>query len=167
MFLYEEITIRKAVLEDVEKIFLLMQKTIKWLNDNNIDQWNVTRTYGKEYYIKKVFEGKYYVATVNNEICGSFLLNECNTYYETSEDAIYIHHLVADSKYKGVGSHMLNKIKEIALELSKKSVRLDNISTNEKLNQYYEKNGFKKIGIIEASIYDGKNVGILREFKLD
>ena len=86
--------------------------------------------------------------------------------YVGRDDVVYIHHLATDINYKGLGSHMLNQIKEIALKEGKKSIRLDNINTNEKLNEYYEKNGFKQIGVIEAKQYDGQNFGILREYKI-
>ena len=39
-------------------------------------------------------------------------------------------------------------------------------STHEKLNEYYEKNGFCQIAIIESEKYDGTNFGILRELKV-
>lgn len=49
---------------------------------------------------------------------------------------------------------------------AKNSIRLDNIGSNKKLNEYYEKNGFCQIAIIESEKYDGTNFGILRELKV-
>lgn len=163
----KNVIIRKAVLEDIESIISLIKMRCEWLDENNINQWKVTRTYGKDYYINKINDGKFYVATLNGKICGAFMLQFSKKHYEINEEAIYVHHLVADLKYKGIGAYMLNKIKEIALKEGKKCIRLDNISTNKKLNEYYEKNGFKQIGIIEAEKYDGKNSGIIREYKID
>ena len=95
------------------------------------------------------------------------MIQESSKYFDDSKDAIYIHHLATDINYRGVGKEILYKIRELAKKESKTLLRLDNIGSNEKLNQYYEKNGFKKIGVIPKEKYDGKNFGIIRELELD
>ena len=90
-----------------------------------------------------------------------------SNYADRDENIIYIHHLATDINYKGVGKQILKSIKKIAIDMNKKIIRVDNISTNQKLNEYYEKNGFIQVGIIDPDKYDGKNAGILREFKIN
>ena len=84
------------------------------------------------------------------------MLQFTSQYYEENSDSIHIHHFATDIQYKGVGKEIINKIKEIALSNSKKSIKLDNIGSNKGLNEYYERNGFHQIEIIEPKKYDGK-----------
>lgn len=94
------------------------------------------------------------------------MLQITDPYDKLNNDTVYVHHLASDIRYKGIGRIMLQEIREIGKVHFKKYVRLDNIATNKKLNEYYEKNGFKQIGVVEPENYDGKNPGILRRLEI-
>ena len=95
------------------------------------------------------------------------MLQYSSQYYQDIEgEVIHIHHLATDINYKGIGARIIDEIKHIAQKEAKNSIRLDNIGSNKKLNEYYEKHGFCQIAIIESEKYDGTNFGILRELKV-
>ena len=59
---YKGVVVEKANISDIGEIIRIIQSRCKWLDDNCINQWNVTRTYGKQYYEQKINEGKFYIA---------------------------------------------------------------------------------------------------------
>lgn len=94
------------------------------------------------------------------------MIQNHSQYYEDNNDSIHIHHLATDERYKGIGREIITEIVKYAENNSKKYIRLDNIGSNNRLNKYYEDNGFCALRIIEPEEYDGSNFGILREFKV-
>ena len=65
---YSKIVVEKAIKSNVDEIYSIIQKRCEWLDNKNINQWNVTRTYGKDYYIQKINEGKFYVAKLGEKV---------------------------------------------------------------------------------------------------
>ena len=65
---YEGLSIRKANIPEAEAIMAIIQNRCKWLDENNIEQWNTTRTYKKDYYIQRIKEDKFHVATLEEKI---------------------------------------------------------------------------------------------------
>ena len=161
-----ELFLRRAIVSDAHYIMNIIQNRCKWLSDNNIEQWNVTKTYNIDYYLGKINDEKFYVAVQDGKIVGTFMLQEKSQYAEYDENIIYIHHLATDINYSGIGKIIIEEIKELAKIKLKKVLRLDNIATNDRLNKYYEENGFKKIATIKKELYDGKNPGILRQLTI-
>ena len=51
---YKGVVVEKANISDIGEIIRIIQSRCKWLDDNCINQWNVTRTYGKQYYEQKI-----------------------------------------------------------------------------------------------------------------
>jgi hypothetical protein len=54
----------KGLINDVEEIYLLIKKRIKWMDDNNIKQWNKTKylsSYPKKYFEEKATSGQLHV----------------------------------------------------------------------------------------------------------
>lgn len=65
------------------------------------------------------------------------------------ERAKYVHSLVIQEKFngRGYGRQVLNLIEEMAREDDCTCVRLDADAANSKLCKYYEKQGFRRVGI--------------------
>lgn len=155
-----------ANLEDINSIIELLEKRCIWMENNNIDQWkcnSYTLTFNQNYFKEQINQKRVYVAKINNTVCGVFLLKyEDPKFWNTYDNAIYIHHLATDINYKGLGKLMINKIKEIALKKGISYIRIDCVSKNKKLNDYYNSLGFilKGSGVINNYNYN------LRELKL-
>lgn len=69
---YKGAVVEKANISDIGEIIRIIQSRCKWLDDNCINQWNVTRTYGKQYYEQKINEGKFYIAKLGEKIVRNF-----------------------------------------------------------------------------------------------
>ncbi len=69
---YKGVVVEKANISDIGEIIRIIQSRCKWLDDNCINQWNVTRTYGKQYYEQKINEGKFYIAKLGEKIVRNF-----------------------------------------------------------------------------------------------
>ena len=69
---YKGVVVEKANISDIGEIIRIIQSRCKWLDDNCINQWNVTRTYGKQYYEQKINEGKFYIAKLREKPVRNF-----------------------------------------------------------------------------------------------
>ncbi len=72
----------------------------------------------------------------------------------TNDKAKYIHSLVIKDQYngKGLGSLVIEKITEIAKQENCEFLRLDAVSKNIGLCNYYERIGFQKVGVKEGKL---------------
>ena len=90
------------------------------------------------------------------------MLNEDEEYWQNGKDgkALYIHHFATDPKYKGIGAQILKYMEQVAKNNGKECLRLDCLSTNKDLNDYYLGFGFEQVGVF----YESKNyIATLRE----
>ena len=161
-------TFRKATTKDVEKVFALVEKRIRWMDQNGIRQWNVTgylEAYPIEYYKMQEQQEHLYVLHDQTEaLVGAVVLLEEDDRWADRADssAFYIHNLVTDSEVHGAGSSLIEEAEKRAMQSGKEYVRLDCATDNSFLNQYYEDHGY----LIAGTCKDGPYVGNRREKKL-
>ena len=159
---------QKAMNEDIDEILILIQKRIKWMDENNISQWNKTnylKYYPKNYYGELVSKGQLYVVKYEdlNSIIGAFALLEQDNCWNDSSQSYYIHNLVTDIGVSGIGATIIKFCEQIAIKHGKNKIRLDCQASNHKLNEYYSELGFEYVGMVE----EGNYTGIKREKKLN
>ncbi len=152
---------------EVSQMFQLILDRIKWMDKNNIKQWNVinyTEIYTRDYYEKKRKKGELFVLLDEgtNEIICAAVLQDSDKIWNDGENALYIHNFVSKIGKSGAGGDFLKYAIDYAKLKGKKYFRLDCAANNDKLNGYYEKHGFIRTGICEDGLYRG----ILREKKL-
>ena len=149
--------------EDQSEVLKLFQESAEKINRMNIDHWQYWKNPSLEK-IKWVEEGienneYFFVQNTQQETIGMVRILEQDLMYwgEQSQKAKYIHSLVVKEKYNvnGIGALILYKIANDAKEKHCKYLRLDADSKNPKLCKYYEKQGFKKVGIkkLPLSVY--------------
>jgi ribosomal protein S18 acetylase RimI-like enzyme len=149
--------------EDQNEVLKLFQESAEKINRMNIDHWQYWKNPSLEK-IKWVEEGienneYFFVQNTQQETIGMVRILEQDLMYwgEQSQKAKYIHSLVVKEKYNGngIGALILYKIANDAKEKHCKYLRLDADSKNPKLCKYYEKQGFKKVGIkkLPLSVY--------------
>lgn len=137
--------IRLAKIDDIESIMAILKERCDWLKANNIDQWtnNYLGKYNENYFSKVMKLHKLYVVSQENKVISVFLLKEEDkTYWKNDDSAYYIHHLATRIGYSGVGTKIIQFIEQLAGKNSKKYIRLDCKKSNNRLNQYYQKQGF-------------------------
>lgn len=147
---------RKAILKEVPFIYSLYEKRIKWMDEKGIKQWNVSdylTIFPETYFLNEI--DKLYCLVIDNKIVGALILLEKDTRWQNDKEAYYIHNLVTDTNYRGVGKIMINEVETLARQNNKVCVRLDCAEDNIFLNNYYENLGYLKKGYCEVGVYKG------------
>ena len=157
---------RLAKGEEIDSVFSLFEKRIEWMNQKNIQQWNVTdylTVYPKSYYQEQQALGNLYVL-VDNIIAGAVVLLQSDERWSDriNSSAFYVHNLVTDPVIKGIGKLLLAEVENIAKLHGKRCVRLDCAVDNAVLNDYYASAGYELAGKCQ----DGPYIGNRREKKL-
>lgn len=104
-------------------------------------------------WIKEGFAAKefYFIQNTDNEILGAIrILTEDLLYWgEQAEQALYIHSLTVLGKYagQGIGQGIIDQVADQAAQSGCKWLRLDCNAGNSALCDYYEKQGFKQVGV--------------------
>jgi RimJ/RimL family protein N-acetyltransferase len=153
-----------AVMEDVEIIWEIINKRIKWMNNNNIIQWNKTGyldSYPKSYFEEKALTDQLYVMKEKNtmRILGAVvLLEQDNRWGPDGLNSYYIHNLVSDPEVAGTGEKIIHFCEMKAINNGKDKIRLDCQASNKKLNEYYQRLGFKYAGTVKEGSYLGNKL---------
>jgi ribosomal protein S18 acetylase RimI-like enzyme len=151
-----DFTFRKALPSESPIAFALLKQASETLAEKNINQWGYWQDppADKIQWIQEGFDNGEFYFTVNESgnIMGMFRLLESDPMYwgERHDNAIYLHSLVTDKEFAGIklGNKVLEHISNIYKKKGTQYFRLDCLSTNPGLCQYYEKQGFKQVGTI-------------------
>ena len=159
--------LQKATHEDLDEILMLIQKRIDWMDENNIRQWNITNyvdCYPRSYFEDLAAKGQLYVVKDGslNRVIGAVALLEQDQRWNDNIPSYYIHNLVSDAGFCGIGARIIGCCEKIALDDGKQRLRLDCQASNDKLRAYYSDLGFECVGRVE----EGKYTGIKMEKRL-
>ena len=140
------ITFELAKLEQLDEIYELYNNRTNWFKENNIKQWSryIIR-HGEEFPIA-IQNQNYYILRKDNEIIAGFELSSNYGYFEDNGESFYLNKVVSKVGYKNIGSFIFMICKDLAKNNNKEYLRLDCIKWNNKLNDLYDKHGFKLIG---------------------
>lgn len=156
---------KKATPEDVPVIFDMILQRMKWMDEQGIQQWNVTnydQVFPLSYYQQMQQDGHLFVLTNqhNHIICG-VVLKETDENWDNQDPALYISRFVSQL-HVHAGSICLKYIEDYAKKLGKHYLRLDSADDNIKLAKYYKSHGFEAMGTCQEGSYHG----ILRQKKI-
>ena len=141
---------REGELEEFHNIII---SRCKWLEEKKVNQWKVTSypiKYDINYFRKHL--NKLYIIKDDKDVLGGFLLKEADEKYWSDSslvDAYYIHHFATKLNTNGLGKMLILFAINKAKEDNKEYLRLDCVAHNEKLNEHYERLGFKYSGVIQ------------------
>lgn len=150
--------------KDRNTVLALFKETAIKIDRMNIDHWQYWKNPPPEK-VKWVDEGIqnkefFFILSSDGKIVGMVrILNEDLPYWgKRQERAKYIHSLVIKAAYngKGIGAKVIDQIAATAKKENCKYLRLDSDSKNPKLCNYYEQQGFKKVGTkkLPLSVYN-------------
>lgn len=153
---------RPAKADDVNAVFSLFARRVRWMDEKGIRQWNVTgylSVYPKSYYQEQQSCGTLYVL-VGKAVAGAAVLLEQDERWLDKADsaALYIHHLVTDPAVGGIGKVLLAEVEKIADMRKKQYVRLDCSADNQFLNRYYASMGYGFAGRCQDGPYIGNRL---------
>lgn len=146
--------------ENLHDVLALFKEAAEKIHKMNVDHWQYWKNPPLEK-IEWVKEGIsnnefYFIKNNEDETVGMVrILDEDLLYWgKQIQKATYIHSLVIKEKYngKGLGRLIIQKIEEEAKTAQIAFLRLDADRANHSLCNYYEKIGFKKVGIKETPL---------------
>ncbi|MCM5663373.1 GNAT family N-acetyltransferase [Galbibacter mesophilus] len=142
-------------IEDKATVLRLFKEAAEKIDKKGVDHWQYWKNPPAEK-VKWVEEGLkndefFFIHDVqNNDTIGMVrILKEDLLYWgKQVKKAKYVHSLVIKENYngKGIGTKVLKEIAQQAKNDSCEYLRLDADAKNPKLCNYYEKQGFKKVG---------------------
>ena len=133
--------------EDLDAVVTLLAEAARWLKTKGIKQWDEWRApIIRQWMEEPVAQGQVYLVRLSKEIIGTFQLiwSDERTWGKISDDGGYIHKLTISRKQsgKGLGLCILRRAEELAKIKGKAYLRLDCVSENKALCQYYERAGY-------------------------
>lgn len=135
-----------AKIEQLEEILELYKNRTIWFKDNNIKQWSKYLIRHESEFPVSIENKNYYILKKDNEIIAGFeLCNNPGSFIDNNE-SLYLNKIVTKVGYKNIGDILFRICKDIAQNNGKRYLRLICIKWNEKLNEIYDKHGFKLIG---------------------
>ena len=152
--------LQKTTHEDLDEILMLIQNRIDWMDENNIRQWNTTNyfeCYPRSYFADLAAKGQLYVVKEGNlnRVIGAVALLEQDKRWNDNVPSYYIHNLVSDTDFSGLGARIIEFCEQMALKDEKLKMRLDCQASNEKLQAYYCDLGFECVGKVQEGHYAG------------
>lgn len=163
----KEYIFRRIERHEIPEMFQLILDRIKWMDEQKIEQWNVTeyhKAYPQSYYEEQWKLGRLFILAEksSNELVCAAVLTERDGSWDDGAPAIYLHSFVSKVGERGVGSIFLSFVEEYALSNGKQYLRLDSARDNQGLGNYYGAHGFLPVG----TCTDGPYRGVLRQKKL-
>ena len=152
---------RKGRRDDVERVFALIEKRIRWMDEKGIRHWNTqgyTKVYPLSHYAEQQRQGNLFVLEdAAGDLAGAVVLYRQDPRWggDPEPPAYYIHHLVTDPAVSGAGTVLLRQIEQTAAENGIGLIRLDCSAANEFLNRYYREQGFVPVGDCTDGPYRG------------
>ena len=151
--------IRNANKKDIKNIMIVVKSAQTFLKEEGVDQWQ--NNYPNEEVLEKDIENNnLYVYELNQQIIGFCAiifgidvtynkiyegkwLNEKNNY-------VTIHRIATLKEYhkQHIAGEFLEFAKELAIKKNVDSIRIDTHKDNKAMNNFLNKNKFKKCGII-------------------
>jgi GNAT superfamily N-acetyltransferase len=161
-----ELRIISAQIEDLDRYLDLLEESAAWLEERGIRQWPVGGfRLSADYYAESIKLREVQLAFVGDELVGTLrlLLREPVVWPEIVEDdAVYVYNLAVRRTWanRRLGRRLLEWVEARAASLGRMFVRLDCVTDNKFLRNYYLQAGFEERGEIEARFPDP--VGTLR-----
>ena len=153
-------TVSPAASADVPAVLELIRARIRWMDEQGLRQWNVTRyleVYPASYFQALVQEGTLYLLRRSEDgaPAGAAALFFHDARWTEDAPARYVHHLVTTLGASGAGDALLDFCAEEARRGGAAWLRLDCQVENEMLNRYYEQRGYVPAGTFWEHDYHG------------
>ncbi|ALC90534.1 acetyltransferase [Bacillus sp. FJAT-18017] len=155
---HEGFQIKIASKDDSSVIIKMLKLIAQWMKDKDINQWRFLLEGGDDEEIEQaIINQETYIVLKDKDIVGTFTLLSHQSEWDRhiwgsdlSSKSLYLHRLAiipADMK-KGIGKCILAWIQDNVSD--KEYLRLDCVTDNSKLNNFYMNNGFELVGVSDG-----------------
>ncbi len=159
--------IKIAENKDCEIVIHHLKLVASWLKENQINQWQFLLEGGEDEEIKRsIIRDETYLVTTGEELVATFTLstkqNEWDEHLwgeEHSSGFLYLHRLAVLPMYMGleIGKNILSWVVKNP-NWQQKTIRLDCVAHNIKLNDFYKNQQFIKAGVMDGHMrFERKN----------
>lgn len=156
-----------ATSKDEEQVISLLKEVAGWLKANEIDQWGFLAEGGEDEEIKQaILSKKTYVVKKDEALVATFTLYETQSEWDQhiwgqlNDSAVYLHRLALTSEAigTGLGKKILYWLESYIKDKGIDTLRLDCVENNIKLNNFYQDNGYEKVGTYDEHSKFQKNL---------
>jgi len=150
--------IKIATSHDSIVIIKMLKQIAQWMKDNDIDQWRFLLDGGDDEEIEQAIINKEtYIVLKDKDIVATFTLLSKQSEWDRhiwgndiSSKSLYLHRLAIIPTYmkKGIGKSILTWIEDNTSD--KEYLKLDCVTENIKLNNFYKSNDFELIGVTDG-----------------
>ena len=145
--------IRKASLNDLNKIMDIIKSTVEEMKTYNNTQWDENYPQTNDF-IADIESGDLYVQEENEEIKGFICVNyeEPKEYedlnWASKDKAMVVHRMAVNPKFRnqGLGTELMKFAEQLALDNDVVYLKTDTYSINTKMNSLFKKCGFNLVG---------------------
>lgn len=148
-----------ATSNEANQILDLLKDVAKWLKEKEINQWGFLAGGGADDEVRQAIINKdTFIVKKEGEIIATFTLYtkqgswDKHTWGNLNDGAVYLHRLaITRSKIgSGLGKEVLQWMENYLKKERKNTLRLDCVGSNMKLNDFYYRNGFEKVGTVDG-----------------
>jgi GNAT superfamily N-acetyltransferase len=146
---------RKAVMEDIKDTMQIINETIMEMQSYNNYQWDANYPEEKDFR-DDIQKGDLFVLEREDKLIGFVCINKVEPIeynglnWSLNHDAMIVHRMAVNPSYRrnGIGTELMKFAEELALENNIKYLKTDTYSLNLKMNNLFEKLGYKFVGEI-------------------
>lgn len=144
-FTLDDYTVKLANPNEIDTILNIYKERIDWFKKNEIRMWSkYLEHHPKEEFLKAILYKTFFVIKKADKIIACFELTDENRFWgKNNSRAYYVYKIVTRPKNTGIAKIIFDFCKETAMLNNKKYLRIDHVKCNEKLNNIYEKHGFR------------------------
>lgn len=157
-------THRLAGEEDIPTLVALYDGAAQWMRDRGIDQWKPGEK-GAEHFRERIASDEVWLAHDGGAVTGAYEVWWADepAWGEQSPVAGYVHRLMTRrGAPAGTGRAMLARAEQRIADAGRERCRLDCVSSNPRLREYYEAAGYAVVGELPGKVAaDGSTYGVL------
>ena len=145
--------IRKAVLEDIDQIMDILNKTKAEMHSYNNFQWDKNYP-NREDFINDIKKENLYCIEHEKSIAGFVCANTTQPIeynglnWSSTKEAMVIHRMSVNPEFrqKGIGTKLIKFVERLAIKNNIEYLKTDTYSLNVKMNNLFKKCGYNFIG---------------------
>ncbi len=152
----EKLVIQKATIDDIQSVLQILKENSEWLESKGIKQWEKDYylvKFNEDYYKRAINNGELFVGKIDNIVCGTFVLRNYDPAWEDDGESYFICNIgiKVDMHGNELGKTMIEYAKNETKNLGAIKLKLDCVSENERLNKYFEDQGFKLVSTVTVN----------------
>jgi GNAT superfamily N-acetyltransferase len=131
----------------------VLEEASAWLRSCGIDQWPAR--FSPDWLGPPIERGETWLATIDGDVVGTVTLTTTDPAWPAGPpDSTYVHRLAVRRTFAGAGHDLLEWALAEARRRGHRVLRLDCVSSNQRLRRYYTEAGFVAQG--EATVHGTK-----------